>query len=165
MDAQHEIYVDRFSCICSDEGKERAEERLAKVIAILEESNKEFPRIFETRTVNGQIQYSVIILDRIIYWNQGWIRSIAGDQWGGLNVEYSLNWLNDDYPDDMTDEELDELPDFEYKLIGRFQFDRTIDGLVEAFLLYEERQQHIDAYLAKESDEGTTQEQDAQVQD
>ena len=159
MDARHEIEVRKFPCICSEEGKARAEERLAKVIAILEAANERNPRFFESRKVNDQVQYTALILDSIIYWNQGWIRSIAGDQWGGLKVEYSIGYL------EYEEGEPEDTPDFEYKLSAYIQFDRTIDGLVEAFLLYEERQQHIDAYLAKESDEGSTQEQDAQVQD
>lgn len=148
-DARHEIYVDKFACICSDEGKARAEERFDKAMAILEEANEKNPRLFESRKINGQVQYTALIIDFIIYWYGGWIRSIAGDQWGGLNVEYSLNYIEWEEGDD------DDAPDFEYKLIGRIQFDKTIDGLVEALLLFEERQQHIDAYLAKESNENT----------
>jgi hypothetical protein len=143
-DARHEIYVDKFSCICSDEGKEKAEERLKRVITMLEEANEKNPRLFESRMVNGQLQYAALITDFIIYWYSGWIRSIAGDQWGGLNVEYNIDYIEYDENED------DDAPDFEYKLIGRIQFDRTIDGLVEALLLFEDRQQHIDAYLAKE---------------
>jgi len=146
MDARHEIYVDKFSCICSDEGKARAEERLATAIALIETMSEGNARIFEARAVNDQTQYATLLLDFILYWNQGWIRSIAADQWGGLNVEYNLGYIEYDENED------EDTPDFEYKLTGRIQFDRTIDGLVEAFLLYEERQQHIDAYLAKEKD-------------
>ena len=159
MDARHEIYVDKFACICSDDGRAKAEDRLARAIAILEEANEGNPRIFEFNTVNGQIQYSMVLLNSIIYWNGGWIRSIAGDQWGGLNVEYCLNYIEWEEGDD------DDAPDFEYKLIGRIQMDRTIDGLVEAMLLFEDRQEHIDKYLKGLEDEGLAQEQDAQVQD
>jgi hypothetical protein len=141
MDARHEIYVDKFSCICSDEGKARAEERLNRAVAIMDAANEVRPRLLEARTVNGQAQYAILLIDFILYWHGGWIRSIAGDQWGGLNVEYNIDYI------EWQEGDPDDFPDFEYKLIGRIQFDRTIDGLVEALLLFEERQQHIDKYL------------------
>lgn len=144
MDAQYEIDVIKFPCIHSDEGRQKADDRFAYAKTVAE---KTAPKLIELRTYDGHTQWAEIFLDLIIFYNQGWIKHLAGDQWGGMGVEYLFDWLQDDYADDLTDEEYEELPDYRYKLIGRLQFDRTIDGLVEAFLLYEERQQHIDKFL------------------
>lgn len=140
MDAQHEINVEKFACFCGDKGAENMKNNIDRALAVLEEN---FPNYKEFADRHEHYGLTDLLVSAIIFNNGGSIGHVWGDQWGVLRVTYYKDWIEWEEGDD------DDAPDYKYKVTARIQFDRFMDGIIEAFLIYKDIDKYIEEYHAQ----------------